>query len=642
MATFDNYLRCVDYQGHDAAPNYPGFTQFFKEDTGMWYFAMVSTSGKVLLKSEAYASEAGRNNGIESVNRNRDIAERFSVANVDGRWRAILKAGNRQEIAQSCGFDSETEAQSHVATCDSTYVEPAPIALAASALTAEKTASAPKQLDHYLDCEVYAANPDLAQAGFSGFFDDARQNYFFAMHDRAGRVLLRSEGYTSEAGRNNGVESVIKNREIRERYKVKGYPDGRWVGSLVAGNNQEIGRSCPFRSEAEATAWIDDCLGWNYVAPVVVERIVEAAPVVVEKVVEIAPIVVETPKIEIPVVVAAAAVPLVVERLVEFTKEEPKVEVKIEAPKVEIPIVAVAAPIIVEKVIEVVKEVPKVEIPVVPIIAAAPIIVKKVIETIVEKKVEPAKPAYVPQKSTPKVVETPKIVETPKVVETRKVETAYVPKQAPVVVPPVVEAEAAGGCMKYWWLLPLLLALGGLIWWLTKDGCSKKAELPIPKVEIPTAAAPIVPAPAVVAPVCNCTGNQDPLFNIPTGVTPKSLTRLGTCPEFGDSHGLSGAEFYAKIAKKAASNKVDKLFLDRVFKGMGYTGFVDAKPEMFTEVEVPAGTAGNMGYAVNHKTAYDRLDATGKDLLAFRIKSANGCDMHFMKTCGNHFFFCPR
>jgi uncharacterized protein YegP (UPF0339 family) len=640
MANFDNYLHCVDYQGHDAAPNYPGFTQFFKEDTGMWYFAMVSASGKVLLKSEAYASEAGRNNGIESVNRNRDIAERFSVANDDGHWRAILKAGNRQEIARSCGFDTEGEAQAHIATCDSTYVEPAPMAIAADALTTEKAASAPKQLDHYLDCEVYAANPDLAQAGFSGFFDDARQNYFFAMHDRAGRVLLRSEGYTSEAGRNNGVESVIKNREIRERYKVKGYPDGRWVGSLVAGNNQEIGRSCPFRSEAEATAWIEDCLGWNYVAPVVVERVVEAAPIVVE-----------TPKIEVPVVVAAAAAPLVVEKLVEFRKEEPKVEVKIEAPKVEIPVVVVAAaaPIIVEKVIEVIKEEPKVEvkveekkveIPVAPIIAAAPIIVKKVVETIVEKKVEPAKPAYVPQKSTPKpVVETPKVVETAKVVETKKVETAYVPKQAPVVVPPVVEAEA-GGCMKYWWLLPLLLALGGLIWWLTKDGCSKKAEMPIPKVEMP--AAPVVEAPKPVAPVCNCTGNQDPLFNIPTGVTPKSLTRLGTCPEFGNSHGLSGAEFYAKIAKKAASNKVDKAFLDRVFKGMGYTGFVDAKPEMFSEVEVPAGTTGNMGYAVNHKTAYDRLDATGKDLLAFRIKSANGCDMHFMKTCGNHFFFCPR
>ena len=81
--------------------------------------------------------------------------------------------------------------------------------------------------------------------------------------------------------------------------------------------------------------------------------------------------------------------------------------------------------------------------------------------------------------------------------------------------------------------------------------------------------------------------------------------------------------------------------MDRVYKGMGYAnGWADAKAEQFSEANVAPGTVGNMGYSKLHKTACDRLDATGKDLLAFRIKSANGCDMHFMKTCGNHFFFC--
>ena len=156
------------------------------------------------------------------------------------------------------------------------------------------------------------------------------------------------------------------------------------------------------------------------------------------------------------------------------------------------------------------------------------------------------------------------------------------------------------------------------------------------------APAPVAtPAPAA-APVCNCSG-ADPLFNLSGGGEPKSLRRLGTNPEFGNSHGLTPEQFFAKLQSRAKANEVDKRFLDRVYKGMGYPeGFAAAKAEQFSAVEVPVGTIGNMGYHTTHKTLYARLDAQGKDLLAFRIKAANGCDMHFMKTCGNHFFFCDK
>ena len=177
MATIDNYLRCVEYEGHEAS-NYAGFTQFFKEDTGLWYFAMVAPSGKVLLKSEGYASEAGRNNGIESVMRNRDIDERFVVQQDEGgHWRAILRAGNRQEIAISCGYDTEAEAQGHIAMCDSTWVEP----IAAAAKT---VAAAPREVDDYLPCDDYAAMPDL-QESFSGFYSESRSEWYFSLNAAA-------------------------------------------------------------------------------------------------------------------------------------------------------------------------------------------------------------------------------------------------------------------------------------------------------------------------------------------------------------------------------------------------------------------------------------------------------------------------
>jgi hypothetical protein len=147
------------------------------------------------------------------------------------------------------------------------------------------------------------------------------------------------------------------------------------------------------------------------------------------------------------------------------------------------------------------------------------------------------------------------------------------------------------------------------------------------------------PAPAAV---CSCTGNANPIFNI-RNRSAKSLSRLGTNPEFGDSHGLNGAQFFNKLSNAYKSNSGDKRFLDNLFKGMGYAGFGDATAAMFSETSVPRGTKGNMGASKQHRTIYASLDVTSdRDTRAFRIDAKNGCDIHFMKTCGNHFFFCEK
>ena len=149
------------------------------------------------------------------------------------------------------------------------------------------------------------------------------------------------------------------------------------------------------------------------------------------------------------------------------------------------------------------------------------------------------------------------------------------------------------------------------------------------------------PAPAPVT--CNCSGNAaNPIFNVPTGGSPKSLSRLGTNPEFGNSHSLDGAGFYNKLKGAYANSSRDKAFLDNLFKGMGYTGFGDATADMFSETTISRGQVGNIGASKQHRTVYAKLDVTSdRDLMAFRIDAKNGCDMHFMKTCGNHFFYCP-
>jgi OmpA-OmpF porin, OOP family len=185
-------------------------------------------------------------------------------------------------------------------------------------------------------------------------------------------------------------------------------------------------------------------------------------------------------------------------------------------------------------------------------------------------------------------------------------------------------------------------------------GCPEpKAVVTAPVTTTTTTTTPTTTTPTVTTPTtvttttvtsssscAACNGaSTDPIFTS-VCVNPKKLSHLGSNPEFGNSHGLTPAQFYAKLQKAYKANKVDKDFLDRIYKAMGYSSFADAKAEHFSAVVIPQGTSGKLGYSTQHKTGCYTLPDAEKDRMAFHIQAANGCDIHFMKTCGNHFFFC--
>lgn len=139
--------------------------------------------------------------------------------------------------------------------------------------------------------------------------------------------------------------------------------------------------------------------------------------------------------------------------------------------------------------------------------------------------------------------------------------------------------------------------------------------------------------------VCNCTGS---IFEIPTNEAPKVVTQLGTNPEFGYSANLSPTQFLAKLKKAYTASASSKKFLDELFRGMGYTGFADVKVSDISNATIPYGSEGNIGFSKQHKSQYSKLNLKPVDQAAFKFTSKNGCDIYFMKTCGNHFYFCPK
>lgn len=507
----DGYLPCESYAGHNESPA-DGF-RTFTDDKGEFYFTMVGKDGSVLFRSEGYPTIAARDNGLASVQKNREIKERYKILEDGGQWYVILKAGNHQEIARSCGFGSESDALARFSflkegsTDDFTW-NIVPVAAAASALAAA-TGNSENVEDDYLVCSDYKDRiADSKLDDGSGFIAFQHQNgkYYFGVLDAHGDLQLRSEGYPTTAARDNGIASVKTNIGIDKRWSTE-ERRGFHFNILKAGNGQEIARSCPYKDAAEAGG-------------------------------------------KLGVAALAAAIP-----------------------------------------------------------AAAAIIPE------VAKKVE-------------------------------------IPAAAPIAETYTATEETGGGIGKWLpWLLGALL-LGGLLWWLMK-GCNKPAaEVPVADttaivadttsiaVAVDTTVKVAEESPVAAVGSCNCSGNAESIFNIPTDKVAKKLPRLGTNPEFaryGNIHKMGGAGFLELLKSRAAKSEVDKAFLDRVTKAMGYAnGISDVSAEKISEHTFPVGTKGNLGWGAAHNTAYDELPDGERDRQAFKIEGNGGCSIYFMKTCGNH------
>lgn len=138
-----------------------------------------------------------------------------------------------------------------------------------------------------------------------------------------------------------------------------------------------------------------------------------------------------------------------------------------------------------------------------------------------------------------------------------------------------------------------------------------------------------------------CSESSVAIFNVPVNKTPKQMSRLGTMPEFGDSHGLSPDQFFEKLNARYNDNATDKAYLNYLFKSMGYSnGWADAQSYMFSETVLPVGTRGLLGLGKVHHYEYSILPTNDRDRQAFHIQSANGVVIHFMKTCGNYMYAC--
>ena len=76
--------------------------------SGQTHFNLLAGNGQIILQSEMYESKASALNGIASIQKNAGMEERFErLVAKSGKPYFVIKAGNHQVIGQSQQYESE-------------------------------------------------------------------------------------------------------------------------------------------------------------------------------------------------------------------------------------------------------------------------------------------------------------------------------------------------------------------------------------------------------------------------------------------------------------------------------------------------------------------------------------------------------
>ncbi len=122
------------------------------------------------------------------------------------------------------------------------------VALTAGSVMTGCTADTATSDDNY----VVESEEASAPAYFDLNQSEADGQYYFTLKSANHQVVLQSEGYTSKAGAENGIESVKNNAVFAEQFEIREAQNGEFYFVLEAKNHEVIGVSETYVSRSNA------------------------------------------------------------------------------------------------------------------------------------------------------------------------------------------------------------------------------------------------------------------------------------------------------------------------------------------------------------------------------------------------------
>ena len=252
----DDYLPSKSYMGHESGND--GFSSFTLDD--QFYFAY-SENGTLRLRSQGYASEKSRDNGIASVKKNMVNKEMFkAVKQENGKWILSLKAANHQEIAVSPEVGSEAEAMALMPGSKGSGA--AGVSSFAAAPLMSKSSGGggggkdkEDKDDDYLAVKEYEGHSRSAEHPNVAFFKHSNGQFYYAVYNKDGSVRLRSEGFTDMDKRDREFNATMRLLDDAQYYHVF-EKFGKYFCVLKDEKGNEVARSGAQASKALALGFV--------------------------------------------------------------------------------------------------------------------------------------------------------------------------------------------------------------------------------------------------------------------------------------------------------------------------------------------------------------------------------------------------
>ncbi len=235
---------------------------FQSDKDAKFYFTFLSDSGKAVLLSQSYTTANARDNGIRSVLENIHDDKRIEYEkSKNDKHYFSLKSSNGQVVGASPMFDSKTELEATLnqfRKIDQNIDYKTLLVQAdADSRANEKLSVSTSESGESPDSEFdFGKMPTIKSSGPLGSFlweiyeNSSDNKDYFHLKDQGGKIVLVSQGYSSAAACENGLQSVKRNLQNAANYEKKVAPDGQHYFDLVAGNGLIIASSIAYNAEA--------------------------------------------------------------------------------------------------------------------------------------------------------------------------------------------------------------------------------------------------------------------------------------------------------------------------------------------------------------------------------------------------------
>jgi uncharacterized protein YegP (UPF0339 family) len=205
-----------------------GRFEIFVGEDDQHYFSLIAANGEKVLRSEGYATFASCEDGIESVQMNGRGAGGYELLEAsNGEWYFNVVAPNGQIVGTSELYVSKYNAERGISTV-------------MGILTATET---------------YEPAPTGTPRFF--VFKGQDNKYYFNLRAANGQIVLQSQGYVQRSSALNGIQSVLTNGVLEQRYELHLAQNDQYFFTLEAANYQVIAHGETYVSLSNAERAVD-------------------------------------------------------------------------------------------------------------------------------------------------------------------------------------------------------------------------------------------------------------------------------------------------------------------------------------------------------------------------------------------------